>query len=385
MLHNKLIFVLLLAYLLIADSPGSNYLWPTNTSHEITTLFGETRSRRFHAGIDVRTFGKIGDKIFAIESGYISRIKIDSEGYGKAIYIRLNDGNTILFAHLDRYNDSLEKLVKNIQTEQKSSFIDKYFSKDKLKVKKGDIIGYCGDTGSLSGPHLHFEIRDSDGRPINPFKYYSLPDTLKPIAKSLAFIPLDKNSFINGLQDYQIIELKPLKYDGSTSAYKYFLQDTVSIIGNFGIAINVYDKINQSPFKFGVYEIEMLIDNKEIYKIKFDRYSFSNDHLIYKEIDYNLHTKYSDNFHRLFINGNEELEFIKPNSNKSINIDKNNHNLILYISDNFGNKIQVQGIIKGDIVIPPKSEFDIKTLLLKFEKPLKNITFNLIFLLESPK
>ena len=377
MIHNKSIFILLLAYLVIADTFDSHYLWPTNTSNEITTLFGERRSRRFHAGIDVRTFGKIGDKIFSVESGYISRIKITSDGYGKAIYIRLNDGNTILFAHLDRFNDSLEKLVKTIQANQNNSFIDKYFSKDKLQVNKGDIIGYCGDSGSLSGPHLHFEIRDDNGHPINPFKYYSIPDTLKPIAKSLAFIPLDKSSYINGKQDYEVIELKPLKYDGSTSIYKYFLQDTVSIIGNFGVAINVYDRMNQSPFKFGIYEIEMFIDNKEIYKINFDRYNFNNDHLIYKEIDYNLHTKYSENFHRLFINDNAELEFIKPNSNKNINLDKNYHNLILNISDNFDNKIQVQGIIKGDIVIPPKYEFIIESLLLRFEKPLEDVTFNL--------
>ena len=109
-MKNKLILIIL-SFAIIYNQSDNDYLWPTNTSNSITTLFGEKRSRRFHAGIDVRTFGKIGDKIFAVESGYISRIKISSDGYGKAIYLQLNDGNTALYAHLDRYNDFIENIV----------------------------------------------------------------------------------------------------------------------------------------------------------------------------------------------------------------------------------------------------------------------------------
>ncbi len=369
---NKTILYLILISVLYTET---NYLWPTNTSNSITTLFGEKRSRRFHAGIDVRTFGKIGDKIFAVETGYISRIKISSDGYGKAIYLKLIDGNTVLYAHLDKFSDSIEKIVENIQIEQNNSFVDKYFKENKYIVHKGDIIGFCGDTGSLSGPHLHFEIRDKNNNPINPLTlYYSLEDTLKPIAESLAFIPLNKNCFINGKQDYQIINLEPLKYDGISTVYKYFIQDTISIIGNFGIAINTYDKINNSPFKFGIYEIEMLIDNKQKYKINFDKYSFNEDPLIYKEIDFNLHTELSENFHRLF--NSDTLNFIK-NSYNGLSLDKNFHNLIINISDNFHNKIQVQGIIKGDFVSTPDGIFNQDECSLQFEKPIENIDFTL--------
>jgi len=82
-LRHKIITLFLLLSYVLSENTTSNYLWPTNTSKSITTLFGEKRSRRFHAGIDVRTFGKIGDKIYAIESGYISRIKISPDGMGK--------------------------------------------------------------------------------------------------------------------------------------------------------------------------------------------------------------------------------------------------------------------------------------------------------------
>jgi hypothetical protein len=361
------------------EVPAHNYLWPTNTNKSITTLFGEKRSRRFHAGIDVRTLGRIGDKIFAVESGYISRIKVSSDGYGKAIYLKLNDGNTILYAHLDKFHDFMEVLSQKYQIEKESNFIDIYFNEYDHIVNKGDIVGYCGDSGSISGPHLHFEIRDSEGRPLNPLtNYYSVSDTLKPIAESLAFIPLDKNCYINGHQNYEILDLTPLELDNNKSIYKYFLEDTVSVIGKFGLALNTYDRINQSPFNFGIYEIQMMIDNKEVYRINFDEYSFSHDHLIYKEIDFNLLQSTSKNYHRLFINDNSMLDFISKKSNSGINIDKNFHNLVINISDNYSNKIQVQAVIKGDILHSPIPDFDTKNLSLYFKSYPKNIDFNLM-------
>ena len=257
-MNNKLI--LLFLYLnVIFSQDTTQYLWPANTQKALTTIFGEERSRRFHAGIDVRTFGKIGTALYAIESGYISRIKISPNGYGKALYLKLDDGNTIVYAHLDKFHESIEQKVLNIRENKKTNFIDEYLSTKELKFKRGDIIGYAGDTGSISGPHLHFEIRNENGLPMNPLKnHYSIEDTLKPHAKSIAFIPLDRSCYINGVQDYTIIDLI------KTNDYKYVINDTISIIGNFGLALEVDDKINNQPFNFNIYEIELMIDNKLI-------------------------------------------------------------------------------------------------------------------------
>ena len=82
----------------------------------------------------------------------------------------------------------------------------------------------------------------------------------------------------------------------------------------------------------------MLIDNKKKYKINFDDYSFNQDPLIYREIDFYLHNKLSKNFHRLFINHNQKLDFIDGTSNSGLNLDRNFHNLIINISDNANNK-----------------------------------------------
>ena len=203
-MFNKLI-LLIFYFSVIFSKNNTDYVWPTNASKVLTTVFGEERSRRFHAGIDVRTYGKIGNQLYAVGNGYISRIKVSPDGYGKTLYLKLDDGNTAVYAHIDEFHASIKQKVKSIRIHENKNFIDSYLKKNELRFHKGEIIGYAGDTGSISGPHLHFEIRDQNNKPLNPLKnIYAIEDTLRPIAKSIAFIPLDNSCWINGIQDYSI-------------------------------------------------------------------------------------------------------------------------------------------------------------------------------------
>ena len=93
-------------------------------SKTLTTVFGEERSRRFHAGIDVRTYGQIGDSLFAVYDGYVSRIKISPDGYGKTLYLKLNDGNTAVYAHIDKFQKSIERKIISERTKTGHNFID---------------------------------------------------------------------------------------------------------------------------------------------------------------------------------------------------------------------------------------------------------------------
>ena len=93
---------------------GQDYLWPTNSSKTITAFFGEERPRRYHAGIDIRTYGKVGFETYAIEDGYIEKIKIDYKGYGKTLYLRLEDGNLAVYAHLDKFSPEDLSLFKSV-------------------------------------------------------------------------------------------------------------------------------------------------------------------------------------------------------------------------------------------------------------------------------
>ena len=103
------------------------------------------KTRKFHDGMDFT--GKIGTPIYATGDGVV-KVARKERGYGKKIVIDHGYGYTTVYAHLNGYN------VKRRQ-----------------KVKRGEIIGYLGNTGVSTGPHLHYEVRKNN-RPLNPINYY---------------------------------------------------------------------------------------------------------------------------------------------------------------------------------------------------------------------
>lgn len=90
----------------------SQYAWPIDSNLQIVSNYGEIRSNHFHSGIDFSTNREINQKLYAIESGYISRLKVNSGGYGNSIYITHPNGKVSVYAHLNSYNDNISELVK---------------------------------------------------------------------------------------------------------------------------------------------------------------------------------------------------------------------------------------------------------------------------------
>jgi murein DD-endopeptidase MepM/ murein hydrolase activator NlpD len=91
---------------------------------------------------------KRGTPIYATGNGIIKRADNRSSGYGNHIRIDHGFGYVSLYAHLSKFN------VRRGQ-----------------KVKRGDIIGYVGNSGRSVGPHLHYEIF-KDNKKINPLNFY---------------------------------------------------------------------------------------------------------------------------------------------------------------------------------------------------------------------
>lgn len=121
---------------------------PKNLS-KITSPFGlrihPTLGRPIkHNGVD---FGSgRGVEVYAASSGRVALSEF-SKSYGNYIIIEHNDGTSSVYAHLDRIVVSKGNIVK-----------------------KGDLIGYTGNTGRSSGPHLHYEVRIK-GIPVDPKGY----------------------------------------------------------------------------------------------------------------------------------------------------------------------------------------------------------------------
>jgi murein DD-endopeptidase MepM/ murein hydrolase activator NlpD len=101
--------------------------------------------RRFHYGQDVAV--NYGTPVFAPADGIIRYTKYNG-GYGKTIKIDHGYGYSTFFAHLQRYT------IKSRQS-----------------VKRGDLVGYSGNSGRSTGPHLHYEVHYY-GKPQNPLDYF---------------------------------------------------------------------------------------------------------------------------------------------------------------------------------------------------------------------
>ena len=171
----------LLCFLLFNGFSGLNaqdYIWPTDASELLTSSFAESRSGRFHAGIDVKTWGRTGYKIFAIRDGYISRIRVSPFGYGRALYLTLDTGEIVVYGHMEKFRDDIEAYVKEQQKARNNYEIQLYPKSTQFPVKQGDVLGLTGDSG-VGYPHLHFEMRDASSNPINPLnRGYKVFDTI---------------------------------------------------------------------------------------------------------------------------------------------------------------------------------------------------------------
>ena len=165
-----------------------DYTWPTNLGKHLSSNFGEFRTTGYHQGLDIKTKGSIGHPVFAVSDGYISRIVSNFSGFGRALYLTLDDDQTAVYGHLSKFTPRLEdRLIK--QQEKNQSYISNIFlSPEEFKFKKGDIIAYSGNTGFSFGPHLHFEIRNKKGQTLNPLTSgLSQADRLAPLIDEISF------------------------------------------------------------------------------------------------------------------------------------------------------------------------------------------------------
>tara|TARA_B100000795_G_scaffold79079_1_gene56651 strand:- start:165 stop:1010 length:846 start_codon:yes stop_codon:yes gene_type:complete len=104
------------------------------------------KTRKLHAGMDFSA--KTGTPIYATGDGKIYKVRKSRRGYGNHVIIDHGYGYKTLYAHMKKY------VVRRGQ-----------------KVKRGEVIGYVGSTGTSVAPHLHYEVH-KDGRKINPVNFY---------------------------------------------------------------------------------------------------------------------------------------------------------------------------------------------------------------------
>ncbi|WP_299122235.1 M23 family metallopeptidase [uncultured Tenacibaculum sp.] len=356
--------------------PKNYFSAPLKIPIVLAGTFGELRSNHFHAGIDIKTQGKQGIPIYAPADGYVSRIKVKQYGYGKALYVKHPNGYTTVYGHLKKYAPKIQKYVKAIQYKKENYNTGNLFPKpEKFPVKKGDIIGYTGDTGSSGGPHLHYEIRNTETEHIiNPMHFgLTVADDKSPSIKKLIAYPLNDNSRINNSSLKTLISFKSI---GDNK----FISESISASGVIGFGISVFDRLNGALNKNGIYSLEMKVNGSRVYYHDVETFSFAESKYINLLIDYEHYKTYKNRVQKTHkVDANRLNLYEDLVNNGKINIENGASYNIEIIAKDFKNNtssltIPVKGV-ESNLVFKRKDTTNYKVIAKDFNKfTHKNIT-----------
>jgi murein DD-endopeptidase MepM/ murein hydrolase activator NlpD len=299
--------------------------------------YGELRSDHFHAGLDLKTMGEIGKPVYAAQSGYVSRIRIQTGGYGRAIYIRHANGLTTVYGHLDRFLPDVQNYVTNYQYDKHSYEVDIYPPKNLFIVNRGQQIAISGNTGYSGGPHVHFEIRKNDGEvPLNGLRF-GLPiiDNQSPEFKNLVVYSIIGDQSVGNNGEIRK-EYTTLKQNDTSYTIKGIIEGYNESIG---FASEVYDYMNGSTNPLGIYSLELRIDGNFLFSFMLDNISFTQSSYVDAHMDYDLYINEDKSVHRLFKLPNNNLPiYTIPNGNGIYHFrDDSIHKAEIIASDAFGN------------------------------------------------
>lgn len=345
--------------------PKDYFRSPLDIPLQLSGNFGELRPNHIHAGFDFKTQQKEGLFVYASADGYVSRIKISEVGYGKAIYITHPNGYTTVYGHLQSGYREVEKRIKKEQYKAKSYEIDVPLYPNDLVVKKGDIIAFSGNTGGSEGPHLHFEIRDTQSEKIiNPL-YFGfetvITDSKRPAINSLWVYPLDENSIVNQSKRPISVNLS-LQEDGT------YLAEKISATGKIGFGITTFDYDNVSWNSNGIFRVQTYLNGKTDFSYQFDTFAFDETRLINLLIDYERYKKLGQRVQKLFMKTPYPLSIIKPGSNNGVisvssNITQNYRIEVADFSENIAKifiPIQYSSLPAKIAEVPPTSKYFVK-------------------------
>lgn len=332
---------------------------PLDIPMQLSGNFGELRPNHFHAGFDFKTNQKEGLNVYAAADGYVSRIKVSTAGYGKAIYITHPNGFTTVYGHLQKATGTIQDKIIELQYAAKSYEIEAYFKPNELPVKKGEVIAISGNTGGSEGPHLHFEFRDNKTEQIiNPLFFgIELKDTRNPTVSNLLVYPVDESSVVNESKRPVLLSLS-LQKDGT------YLSEKVLAMGKIGFGINASDTDDVSYNTNGVYKTQLFSNGKPVFGYEFDQMIFDEARYVNAFIDYPRYKKTHQRVQKLFMK--------QPYAWS--NIHQNVENGILNVTPNFlaTERIVVSDYFQNKVVIDIPIEYTSKKAIINEEiKPTK--------------
>lgn len=265
------IFLLLVS--MIWSVRAESLCYPIRGTKQLhSASFGELRENHFHSGVDIKTEGEEGRPVVAIADGYIVRVVVSPGGYGRALYVYHPQLKKMsVYAHLLAFVDVVEQRVFAEQCRRQSNRVTIFPNNTEFRVRRGDVIGWSGNSGSSFGAHLHFELRDASGeRVYNVVRqgFMRPADNVRPQLLRLYRIEVDT---IDGVAVEQIVRL----YDICRHRGGYTIGKEVEIGKNGYFVIECRDRQNGTINRYGLYRTTMRVDGRKVFERCADSFTFA--------------------------------------------------------------------------------------------------------------
>lgn len=297
MLKYILYFALFTAFEAGAQFLSCDTIWtlPLRPPVDLSAGFGDLRPNHFHMGIDLRTGGATDLPIYAIQDGYVARIKVSAVGYGWVLYVNHPNGYTSVYAHCNQFGPAIQKLYLDTAKALQSNEVDLMLPKSSVLVKKGELIAYSGNTGGSGGSHLHFELRDSKTEhALNPLLHgFHISDSGQPVLNGIRLYAIDSNGYEVRNKNY-MVTLSQLQHKAILPPG--FLREGERI----GIALQVADYFKKEGRILGLFSAEIWTAQNGHFAFELDEIDFNDARYINTHHDHAFAQTSKRKFQKIF-------------------------------------------------------------------------------------
>ncbi len=339
----------------------AQYALPVKHQILLAGNVGEVRASHFHAGIDIKATEGIGSDIDAIERGYISRIGVSPTGYGNVLYVTHPNGYTSVYAHLHAFAPEIQKWVEQNQYAQRTFRINLYPTQSQFPVRKGQTIGYMGNSGSSSGPHLHIEIRNQQHQPLNicHLNLFKIKDTIPPTLFKVVLYEADttmgivhfhpKDTMVVGKGHNQNLVLRTNK--------------------NFYLVYELIDHKNLVANTFGIYALEQKINGKTNFQFEIPHTDYSTTKYVKAFVQYEMNRRNRNHVIRAYVAKNNRLRIYKNVQNRGVITPPDSvMNISVALTDDSQNTRTVNFKVQRDYSSPPHKDTTTVGYIIRWNK-----------------
>jgi hypothetical protein len=253
-----------------AQDVAGKYVWPISGYTNLSAGFCDFRARHYHGGIDLSTNGQEGLPVRAADSGWVMRVSTGYWGYGKAVYVQMAGGMMAVYGHLSELSDEIQAFVEAEQYKSRRYSQNLFPARNEIPISRGEVIGKSGQTGA-GPPHLHFEIRTKDNKPLNPLIFFDKPDAIRPSVYSITITPIQPND----------LDTPPSTVDGSLLPKTYpiamrTLAVTPHVTGRVGISILADDNIDAPRWTMSAYRHRLTVNDAQVGEVRYDSINYDD-------------------------------------------------------------------------------------------------------------